>query len=719
MMKKALVLLALLVFLSCAPAFAQYTLYHAFEGGGGGYYPSMGPQASDGTTLYGTTEYGGDNACGCLYRIDATGSNFQVLYSFTGGTTGAGRPNSNPILAGSWLYGTSLQGGTNGGGTIYKIGTDGNNFTILHSFGSSEGAHPYSGLTLIGSTLYGMTKDGGTGYLGGMVFKIDTDGNNYAVVHVFAGTESDGYGGFGSMTTDGSLLYGTTLQGGTSNKGVIFKLDPAGPTLTILHSFTGSPYEGDEPSGYLVLDNGYLYGMTHKGGGSDKGTVFMINMGESSSENYHRLHDFSGGLDDGDTPVAGLIKSPGILYGFTTHGGSAVASCSGTMFMVANSGYGFALLFRFANASNYSNNDPQGGLLCGSKVIGTTHIEEGTIFSYDLSPRADVAISMWPDNSNPQGGTNVNFTIQAQNNGPYPATSIQVTDLLPAQLTYVSNSTSLGSFEPTTGVWDIERLDNDPGTGTITATLTLTAKVNSSGVISNTATRTAETEIDTDSGNDSATSTITTSSTKNLLPPILLSPASGAVGQPSTATLGWQDTNTNPQEVKYKVRLKKQGGAYVNYALAAGTTQFTKSGLTPGKTYYWNVQALGNGTSTKTSAWANGGFDFSFTVAPPVTLTPPTLLTPASGATDQSLSPTLYWGDTNSSPNELHYKVRFKIAGGTYAITTLGPDVTSLLKTGLKSGKTYYWSVMAIGNGTSIKSSVWPADYHFTTAIIK
>ncbi len=704
-----------LVFLSSVPVFAQYTIYHTFTGGGGGTYPSVGPLASDGTTLYGTAEYGGEYSHGCVYKIDADGTDYQVLYSFTGGTTGGSAPNSNPILAGSWLYGTTLYGGATGSGmgTVYKIGTDGNNFTILHAFTDTEGNGPRSGLALLGTTLYGMTYRSGTGCpscAGGTIFKVDTDGNNYAVVHIFAGGESDGYKGFGSLTTSGSVLYGTTQQGGTDNKGVIFRWDPAGPTLTILHSFTGQPFDGDAPIGYLFMYNGWLLGMTQKGGAYDKGTVFAFKTEDST---YNLVHDFAGGFNEGAAPAGGLVRASGWLYGFTEDGGAETVSGPGTMFMVQDSRYGFAQLLRFQSAP-VSGADPTGGVLCGSKVIGTTRSGTATIFAFDTSARADVAINMWPDNANPQGGTNVTFTIQATNNGPYPATSVQVTDLLPAQLTYFSNSPSQGSYEPSTGVWDIGYLDN-PNNGTSTATLTLTAKVNSSGVISNTATRTAENEIDPDSGNDSATSTITTASTKNLLPPILSTPASGTTGVASPVSLKWMDTNNSPQEIKYKVRLKKAGGAYVNYTLAAGTVQYIKSGLALGKVYYWNVQAVGNGTTIRTSAWANGGVDFKFTVAPPVTLTAPTLIDPANGATGQPLSLTLQWTDPNSSPNELHYKVRFKLAGGLYAVTTLGPDVTSLLKTGLKAGKTYYWSVMALGNGTSVKNSVWPADSRFTT----
>jgi uncharacterized repeat protein (TIGR02543 family) len=196
---------------------------------------------------------------------------------------------------------------------------------------------------------------------------------------------------------------------------------------------------------------------------------------------------------------------------------------------------------------------------------------------------------------------------------------------------------------------------------------------------------------------------------------VLLDPANNASGQPTSVTLRWQDTNSSPQEQKYRVRIKKAGGAYVNITLAANTIQYVKSGLTPGKVYYWNVQALGTGTTTKNSPWANGGLNFKLTVTPPVTLNVPILVAPPSNDIDQPLSVSLSWLDTNASPQELKYRVRFKVAGGTYANYALAAGATSYVKAGLVKNKTYYWSVQAIGNGTSIKNSAWAADWRFTT----
>ncbi len=704
---------------------AQYQLLHSFAGGTtDGGNPEFGAPVLSGSTLYGMTRVGGSSGGGTIFKIGTDGNNYAVIHNFTGGTTDGAYPYGSLLVSGSTLYGMTSSGGTSNEGTIFKIGMDGNNFGFVHEFqgGSSDGAYPYGDLLLIGSTFYGLTDMGGSGNKG-VIFKVDTNGSNFAVLHSFAGGTSDGqtiHGG--GLVTDGTYLYGMTCGGGSAGFGVVFSLKLSDSSFSLLYSFLGDPStDGANPYGQLLLSDATLYGLTYMGGGTGgaegKGTIFKI---DTDGSDYQILHYFVGAAAaDGQWPQGSLILLGTRLLGLTVAGGKFGTGIQGTIFDLKTDQSDYVLPWVFGDTASAPGSTPKGSLLIdGTMAYGMTSYGgasgAGTVFSFDTTPRADIAISKWPDNSTPQGGSDVTFTVQARSNGPARASGVQVTDLLPAGLTYVSDSHSQGAYDHTTGIWNIGGLTKDS-----TVTLSITAKVIASGTIVNTATRTAENEIDPNSGNDQATGTITTANGKNLLPPILLTPASGTTGQPATATLKWQDTNNSPQEIKYKVRIKKAGGAYVNYTLAAGTTQYIKSGLAAGKTYFWNIQAVGNGTTSKTSPWANGGVDWSFTVAPPATLTPPTLLTPASGATGQSLSPTLYWGDTNSSPNELHYKVRFKIAGGAYTVTTLGPDVTSLAKTGLRSGKTYYWSVMAIGNGTTIKNSVWPADYHFTTGIIK
>lgn len=101
-----------------------------------------------------------------------------------------------------------------------------------------------------------------------------------------------------------------------------------------------------------------------------------------------------------------------------------------------------------------------------------------------------------------------------------------------------------------------------------------------------------------------------------LLPPKLNSPANGASGLSTSVNMTWLDMNSSPQELKYKLRIKVAGGAYAAYALGNNAVNYLKTGLRRGKTYYWNVMAMGNGTTILNSPWANGGKDFKFTIQP-------------------------------------------------------------------------------------------------------
>ncbi len=86
---------------------------------------------------------------------------------------------------------------------------------------------------------------------------------------------------------------------------------------------------------------------------------------------------------------------------------------------------------------------------------------------------SDIAITKSVNNPSPGISTNVIFTISATNNGPSDATGVQVNDLLPAGLAYVSDVASTGSYASATGVWTIGSLANGAS-----ATLAITATVN-------------------------------------------------------------------------------------------------------------------------------------------------------------------------------------------------------------------------------------------------
>jgi len=104
-----------------------------------------------------------------------------------------------------------------------------------------------------------------------------------------------------------------------------------------------------------------------------------------------------------------------------------------------------------------------------------------------------------------------------------------------------------------------------------------------------------------------------------LNPPTLTSPANGSVDQPTNVSLQWQDTNsaTKAQENGYRMRWRVQGaGTYNTQDLSADSTSFVPGPLAYLSTYEWNVMALGNGTTTLDSDWANGGADWTFRTVP-------------------------------------------------------------------------------------------------------
>jgi uncharacterized repeat protein (TIGR01451 family) len=116
-----------------------------------------------------------------------------------------------------------------------------------------------------------------------------------------------------------------------------------------------------------------------------------------------------------------------------------------------------------------------------------------TVNPAEIAP-ADLELTKTIDNPSPGTGDLVNFTLTLTNNGPGVASGIQVTDLLPPELTFVSAASNQGSYDPSTGVWDAGNLRDG-----LSTPLTITAAVNSGGSITTTAEITATGQADPDS----------------------------------------------------------------------------------------------------------------------------------------------------------------------------------------------------------------------------
>ena len=338
------------------------------------------PMASmilSGGTLYGTCR-SGNFINGTVFMIDTNGLNFAVLHRFT--TTFAGTnidgaaPEASLVLSGNMLYGTA-SGGGRGYGTIFAVNTDGAGFTNLYSFTNGlDGGTPVAALTLSGSTLYGTTTKGGPdGILGtGTIFKINTDGSDFTSITNFATLRGGGMPGGGA---GGLILSSDTLLG--AGGAVVFSINTNGTNPSVL----AKGNDGQQPLGGLVLSGNTLYGTTSAGGFDGSGTIFQVN---ANGAGFSLLHSFSAtsGVTntDGATPVGTLIVASGKLFGVAKNGGAFNA---GAIFSIATNGTGFTNLHSFTNVTDGSL--PWSGLaLGGSTLFGTTHnggiSNSGTIF---------------------------------------------------------------------------------------------------------------------------------------------------------------------------------------------------------------------------------------------------------------------------------------------------------------------------------------------------
>ncbi len=350
--------------LSAATPAAAYSILHTFAGGASdGEIPYAALIWDGADTLYGTTYGGGSANLGTVFKMKTDGTSFALLHSFAGGASDGAHPYAALIWDGAdTFYGTTFQGGSSDNGTVFKMKTDGTGFTLLHSFagGASDGKNPFAALILDGTgNLYGTTEYGGSSNAG-TVFTLKTDGTGFTLLYSFAGYPSDGSDPIGALILDGaSNLYGTTWFGGSANQGTVFTLATDGTGYAILHTFVGGASDGRRAQAGLMLDGaGNLYGTTGNGGASDKGTVFTL---KTDGTGFMLLHSFAGPPSDGQIPAAALIwDGAGNLYGTTRYGGAA---SSGTVFTLATDGTGYTLLHSFAD-------DPSDGQLPRAALIG-------------------------------------------------------------------------------------------------------------------------------------------------------------------------------------------------------------------------------------------------------------------------------------------------------------------------------------------------------------
>ena len=222
--------------------------------------------------FYGMTSRGGLNNCGTIFEWDPSSNVFTKKFDFNNnfGTY----PRGFLILFQEKFYGMTYRGGLNNKGTIFEWDPSSNIFTKKFDFdGIENGNYPYGSLTIFNNKFYGMTSEGGK-YDQGVLFEWDPVLNTFNKKIDFNYLWNGSYP-YGTLSVNGSKLYGITTGGGSNNWGVIFEWDPLNDIYTKkINLDTGG---GNYFNGKMSLFDGKFYGMMYQGGINHKGTIFEWN----------------------------------------------------------------------------------------------------------------------------------------------------------------------------------------------------------------------------------------------------------------------------------------------------------------------------------------------------------------------------------------------------------------------------------------------------------
>ena len=180
--------------------------------------------------FYGTSRIGGAYHVGSVIKLTPAGT-VSVVHSFINNSTDGTAPYGGLLDGGDgYMYGTTQTGGTNGTGTLYKVKTDGT-FSTVASFTGSNGSTPYGSLIKASDgNVYGTTSAGGSSDKG-TIFKMASDGTVTTLVTFTGSNGANPYDGV-IEASDGDL-YGTTFNGGSNDYGTVYNAGSPRQTMGI------------------------------------------------------------------------------------------------------------------------------------------------------------------------------------------------------------------------------------------------------------------------------------------------------------------------------------------------------------------------------------------------------------------------------------------------------------------------------------------------------
>jgi uncharacterized repeat protein (TIGR03803 family) len=342
-----------------------YSLLYSFQCSPDGETPQSGLLRDSSGNFYGTTVGGGQNSHGTVFKVTSDGTE-SVLYRFAGSPSDGENPTYGSLTVDQSgnLYGTTPFGGEFGYGTVFEVTATGTE-TVRYNFtGGSDGGYPYGGVARDSAgNIYGTASVGGA-YAGGVFFKL-TPGGTESVLHSFSGSPSDGASPQSNLTRDSSgNIYGTTVFGGASGFGTVFQVTVSG-LESLLYSFEGDPNDGAFPTGGGLLRDpfGNLFGVTVSGGASGDGVVFELTPGGTESV----FASFNRPTTGGENPGGALSRGDafGNVLGTTIGGGSGTGcGIEGCGVLFALTWFGQEIVLHdFSLSSSGDGATPYGGVV--------------------------------------------------------------------------------------------------------------------------------------------------------------------------------------------------------------------------------------------------------------------------------------------------------------------------------------------------------------------
>ncbi len=338
--------------------------------------------------LYGASVFGGTNNAGTVFELSppaAPGGAWteSVLYNFPGDNS-AGPGGTLVFDSKGSLYGTTVTGGDDGGGSVFQLvppAAPGGEWTE-NTIASLYDGYPYGGLAIdANNVLYGSTGYGG-------VFQVTPNGDSWTFETIYV-LQSNSTVVRNLILDAKGNLYGTSQMAGEYDSGYVFGLRP--PTKSggkwsevDIYDFRGGA-DGGAPITSLTLKAGVLYGTTSAGGATSNGTVFSVTPPSAPKGPWTEavLYSFQGGTE-GASPEAGVVfGSGGALYG--TSWGNGVAP--GTSYkLTPPSAPGGEWTQKVIH--NFDGLEDDGGQPVDSLVLS-----HGTLFGTTSSPSAVFEIS--------------------------------------------------------------------------------------------------------------------------------------------------------------------------------------------------------------------------------------------------------------------------------------------------------------------------------------